>query len=202
MLVPFTALDLLLMYLDPILCSLLKVGDDGIVPQVNEPSPEILNANGTWQEETWSWKVRRIKYYQHESTKPISYFGMRNCYYLYARHSVVDIMLNLDQGIALLGQTVSQSNKPRTMVVKIKMGINPCMLPRAPWRKGRIQMWWMKTFPDIVTNQVATNKSFEATEKPQLKEHDYTWDNALGALLMQNTAIFIVPHIWLLSTPT
>lgn len=43
-------------YLDPILRSLLKVGDDRIIPQVNEPGPKILNTNGTWQEETRPWK--------------------------------------------------------------------------------------------------------------------------------------------------
>lgn len=38
-------------HLDPVLGSFLEIGNDGIVPQVNEPGPEVLNANGTGQKE-------------------------------------------------------------------------------------------------------------------------------------------------------
>lgn len=38
-------------YLEPIFCPLLQVRDDGIVPQVDEPGPEILNSNRAGQKE-------------------------------------------------------------------------------------------------------------------------------------------------------
>lgn len=38
-------------YLDPVLGPLLQVGDDGVVPQVYEPGPEVLNADGAGQKE-------------------------------------------------------------------------------------------------------------------------------------------------------
>lgn len=38
-------------YLEPIFCPLLQIGDDGVVPQVDEPGPEILNSNGAGQKE-------------------------------------------------------------------------------------------------------------------------------------------------------
>lgn len=38
-------------YLEPIFCSLLQIRDDGVVPQVDEPGPEILNSNRAGQKE-------------------------------------------------------------------------------------------------------------------------------------------------------
>lgn len=38
-------------HLDPILGPFLEIRNDGVVPQVNEPGPEVLNADGTGQKE-------------------------------------------------------------------------------------------------------------------------------------------------------
>lgn len=46
-------------YLEPIFRPLLQVRDDGVVPQVNEPGPEILDSNGAGQEEAGTCRKRQ-----------------------------------------------------------------------------------------------------------------------------------------------
>lgn len=46
-------------YLEPIFGSLLQVGDDGVIPQVDEPSPEILDPDGAGQEEAGTCRGRQ-----------------------------------------------------------------------------------------------------------------------------------------------
>lgn len=46
-------------YLEPIFCPLLQVRDDGVIPQVNEPGPEILNSDGAGQEEAGTCRRRQ-----------------------------------------------------------------------------------------------------------------------------------------------
>lgn len=42
-------------YLEPIFRPFLQVRDDGVVPQVDEPGPEILNSNRAGQKEAGTW---------------------------------------------------------------------------------------------------------------------------------------------------